>query len=208
MPFHQQSLQKRISNTASPPSTPLQSFIESPQLSQNVKCNYILTMDKSKYELAQYLYGCLHAPAISTLETAIRKGNLISWPDIGTVNFNKYVGKNEAHEKGYLDQERSNLRSTRVSTSSSQQHEQDDDSLPDQVSVKYFQCYSMIIPTEDNGLKGITYSDQTVRFPYKSSRGNKYIMVCYDYDTNAFLLETYWITKHLQISFKLWMMLI
>ena len=35
--------------------------------------------------------------------------------------------------------------------------------------------------------KETTYSDQTGRFPYRSSRGNEYIMVMYDYDSNAIL---------------------
>ena len=35
--------------------------------------------------------------------------------------------------------------------------------------------------------KGITYTDQTGAFPYQSSRGNKYIFICYDYDANAIL---------------------
>ena len=33
------------------------------------------------------------------------------------------------------------------------------------------------------------YSDQTGRFPYISSRGYQYIMVMYDYDTNAIMIE-------------------
>ena len=35
--------------------------------------------------------------------------------------------------------------------------------------------------------KETTYTDQTGRFPYRSSRGNEYIMVMYDYDSNAIL---------------------
>ena len=33
------------------------------------------------------------------------------------------------------------------------------------------------------------YSDQTGRFPYKSSQGNEYIMIVYDYNSNAILCE-------------------
>ena len=32
--------------------------------------------------------------------------------------------------------------------------------------------------------KGITYTDQTGRFPYASSRGHNYIMTLYDYDAS------------------------
>ena len=35
--------------------------------------------------------------------------------------------------------------------------------------------------------KKTTYSNQTGRFPYRSSRGNKYVMVMYNYDSNAIL---------------------
>ena len=35
--------------------------------------------------------------------------------------------------------------------------------------------------------KQTTYSDQTERFPLKSSRGNEYIMIMYHFDANAIL---------------------
>ena len=37
--------------------------------------------------------------------------------------------------------------------------------------------------------KTTAYSDLTGRFPYKSSRGNQYILIVYDYDSNAILAE-------------------
>ena len=157
---------------------------------QQYCCNYILTLDKSKYELAQYYYGCLFAPAITTLKTAIKKGNFLSWPGIETINFTKYVGKNIAHEKGHLDQERQNLRSTKVHISSSLSiDDATDDAFPSKCDDKCHHCYSIILPAPEDSVKGITYSDQTGRFPYQSSRGNKYIFVAYNYDANAFLLH-------------------
>ena len=36
-------------------------------------------------------------------------------------------------------------------------------------------------------LKGEKYCDLTGRFPYQSSRGNKYILVMYDYNSNSIL---------------------
>jgi hypothetical protein len=38
-------------------------------------------------------------------------------------------------------------------------------------------------------MTGQIYNDQTGRFPITSSRGNKYIMVVYDYDSNVILTE-------------------
>ena len=41
----------------------------------------------------------------------------------------------------------------------------------------------------DTSETGITYNDQTGRFPYRSSQGNEYIMLAYHYDTNIILLQ-------------------
>ena len=38
-------------------------------------------------------------------------------------------------------------------------------------------------------ITGKIFSDQTGRFPITSSRGNKYIMIVYDFDSNAILAE-------------------
>ena len=38
-------------------------------------------------------------------------------------------------------------------------------------------------------ITGQIFSDQTGRFPVTSSRGNKYIMIVYDYDSNSILAE-------------------
>ena len=37
--------------------------------------------------------------------------------------------------------------------------------------------------------KSMGYMDLTGRFPYRSSRGNEYIMVAYNYDGNQILME-------------------
>ena len=39
--------------------------------------------------------------------------------------------------------------------------------------------------------KEITYGDQTGKFPFKSSRGNEYIMIIYDHDANAILAKAF-----------------
>ena len=85
-----------------------------------------------------------------------------------------------------MDQERQNLRSTKTTKlSDNAMKEVMDDAFPVQVQEKCYHCYALIVPAD----KGITYSDQTGRFPYQSSRGNKYLFVLYDYDANAILFE-------------------
>ena len=51
-------------------------------------------------------------------------------------------------------------------------------------AVRERECY---IKTID--VSGKVYTDQTGRFPHASSRGSKYIMVLYDFDSNAILAE-------------------
>ena len=46
---------------------------------------------------------------------------------------------------------------------------------------------STIIPFEANGK---AYHDLTGRFPHCSSRGNEYLLVHYDYDSNGILAES------------------
>jgi hypothetical protein len=45
------------------------------------------------------------------------------------------------------------------------------------------------IENTDKIYTGKIYTDQTGRFPVTSSQGNKYILVLYEYDTNAILTE-------------------
>ena len=46
-----------------------------------------------------------------------------------------------------------------------------------------------LIPAPQKDDKGITYTDQTGKFPFSSSRGHNYIMVLYDYDVNCILVN-------------------
>ena len=52
--------------------------------------------------------------------------------------------------------------------------------------VKIGECYFVITPIASTGK---TFSDQTGRFSFTSSKGNKYVMIMYDYDSNIILGE-------------------
>ena len=49
--------------------------------------------------------------------------------------------------------------------------------------AKSYNCFTAVIQKPE---KGITYSDQTGRFPYQSSGGNTYKFILYDYDPTLF----------------------
>ena len=76
--------------------------------------NYIISKDKSKTILTQYLHGCDFSPVTPTFQKFINKGNSISWSDIENLNFKKLLGEIEATLKDHLNQERRHLRSTKV----------------------------------------------------------------------------------------------
>ena len=64
--------------------------------------------------------------------------------------------------------------------------EEDRDFYPDAESVKTDELCSTIIPFN---IKRKVFIDITGAFPHKSSRGNLYVMVMYDYDSNSILVE-------------------
>ena len=84
-------------------------------------------------ELAQYLYGCALSPSISTFQTAINKGKFITWSGIDDIKFRKIIGSPLATILGHLDQERTNLQSTKLIDA--------DDLFPDAIPRKTRNCF-------------------------------------------------------------------
>ena len=66
-----------------------------------------------------------------------------------------------------------------------QELDEDDDYFPkDGIVKKTYKNATLVYAMEP---KITTYSDQTGRFPYMLSRGNEYVMIMCDYDTNTIL---------------------
>ena len=149
------------------------------------KMNYIVTKDKDKLELAQYLHGCAFSPAITTFQKSINKGNFITWPGIDTINFKKVLGTPIATHCGHLDQERKNMQSTQKTNN--RDVEKNEDNNPKQEKCKTKNCFYSITQLDHHNKKA--YTDLTGRFPVQSARGHNYIFICYDYDANAILAE-------------------
>jgi hypothetical protein len=93
-------------------------------------------------------------------------------------NVEKYLSKSTSTAKGHLNQQRQNARTTKIKDAETIDTEPD----PDQ-GLKTQYVYAATIDA------GQIYTDQTGRFPAVSSKGNKYIMVLYDYDSNAILAQ-------------------
>ena len=117
--------------------------------------NYIVNKNKNKLELRHYFHGCAFSPALTTFQTCVNKGNFITWPGIEEIKFEKLLGKPLATAMGHLDQERKNLRSTKIINI-------DDDAFPDKIQTKTLNCFYSIT---DIPSKKTAYTDQTGRFP-------------------------------------------
>ena len=113
---------------------------------------------------------------------AINKGNFITWPGLTSSLIKNHLTKSIATAKCHLDQERKNLQTTKPTIKI--EDEELDYSPIEENGVKTQHCF--LVLTDFNEMKK-AYLDLTGRFPHKSSRGNQYILIVYDYDSNAIL---------------------
>jgi hypothetical protein len=118
-------------------------------------------------------------PVKSTWLKAIKAGNYVGWPMLNERNVQKYYPETIKTAKGHLNQTRKNVRSTKAKSApletcdTSQLH-----------GKKVRDVY-----TETYMVRETMFSDQTGQFPTRSQRGNKYIMVMVEIDSNAILVE-------------------
>jgi hypothetical protein len=159
------------------------SHLTKPLLNKH-QINAIIRKDISKTQLVQYLHGCCGSPVVSTWKKAIKNGNFITWPGIDTLSIDAHLPKSVASAKGHLDQERKNLQSTRIPVSPDETDEDEFFPLPDTPNVKTFEACAKIVPFIT---KNTAYHDLTGRFPHRSSRGNEYLLIVYDHDSNSIL---------------------
>ena len=51
----------------------------------------IITRDKMKTELIQYLHGCCFSPTPRTFLRAIKNGKFLAWPGLNIVNITRFL---------------------------------------------------------------------------------------------------------------------
>ena len=145
------------------------------------KANVIINKNQANQQLASYYHSCLFSPTIRTLQNAVNKGNLIGFPGITNIKFQRDLPQSMATAKGHLDQEQQGLQSTKTSLQSDPHIDYSPNPEP-----KTQDCV-LILTSYQDMKKG--YMDLCGRFPHRSSRGSEYILVLYDYDSNAILVE-------------------
>ena len=162
---------------------PLTNTITTPPSPVNMECHHAY-QEQTIPDLIKFLHATAFSPVPSTWIKAIQRGFFQSWPGLTTAAVRKHLPKSEATTKGHLDQTRKNLRSTKITEEPETDPIQEPNNQPTQ------QLFATIEST------GKIYTDQTGRFPVTSSQGNKYILLLYDYDTNAILTEPINIERH------------
>ena len=120
------------------------------------------------------------------ITTSNKKGILSRFPRSNVGIINKHLLPSLATAQGHLNQERKNLQSTRelpaiVNNNANTHNSNDTTTNAPTTSTGYTRI--TVLPAEKS------YSDQTGRFPKRSSRGHQYIFIFYDYDSNAILAE-------------------
>ena len=165
-----------------------------PIIPTDLKVNAIVNKNQSKTKLANYYHQCCFSPCIRTLTEAVKKGNFDSWPGFKDLKLYTNLQRTLATSKGHLDQERQGLQSTKTKALNHLLLQ----NLTDDVRKDFFPTNTLSVqaPTNDYIAQIIpfrqaskAYMDLTGRFPHRSSRGNEYILVVYDYDSNAILVE-------------------
>jgi hypothetical protein len=166
---------------------------------------------QTKQDLAAFLHACAFSPLPSTFLRAVQKGHFNPWPGLPPLLVTRHLSKSLATSKGHLRMQQKNLQSTKpitaylpIATSldvkSTQEHH----------NARTHDVFATVLPSSNLHK---SYSDQTGKFPVQSSRGYNYVMVLYDYDSNAILsqpvktrqaseLTQAWAALHSQLQFN------
>ena len=167
-----------------PPETALHTAEVSPKLAYNAYTK------KSTADLVTYHHIFLGSIAPPTLIKAIKHGFLTTFPGPTGKAVQKYLPKSIPYYMSHIHKIRQNTRST-TKPSVEELMTTDDatfDPLPPprKINNRIHQVGIQSIDHDDfTNLKGMILTDQTGGFPITSRKGNKYVMVLYDYDTNA-----------------------
>lgn len=140
-------------------------------------------------ELVAWAHAALFSPALSTLRNAVARNFVPDFPGLSAASLRQHPPTSVATIKGHLDQVRQNIRPTNapilplplLPMDPGENDTIESDAEPPQETITHH-CFAALLPTQ---VEGHIHTDQTGRFPFKSSRGHTQILVLYDYDSNS-----------------------
>jgi hypothetical protein len=144
---------------------------------------------KTQPELVQYYHAVAGFPTKPSWLKAIKNKQYPSWPGLTWEATNKNFPESEETSKDHGRKTRNSLRSTKMSaTRDSNNNETNETTHPPCPHSKQKEAIMQTFDLNDKA-KCLMYTNQTSRFPKKSSHGNQYIMVLIEIDSNAILVE-------------------
>jgi hypothetical protein len=149
---------------------------------QNEMSNNVYEFTKI-YDATQYLHTAAFSPVKSTFLKATDADNFATWPTLTAQHVKKYLEKSDVSIKGHMNQHRKHVRSTQQKGNAEELDEQDEmwePHLTHNANLVYVAVHDM---------ESKTYPDLTGTFPSVSSRGHKYILIVYDFDSNNILAQ-------------------
>ena len=139
---------------------------------------------RTKIDLVLYLHLACWSPVLSTWCAAIDQGFLSTFPALTSTLVRKYLPKSVATTKGHMKRVQKNLRTTNPSHQATEEHIMTASSSTRTYARTNLVTFHTFDPKHQ---PGAVATDQTGRFPVRSSKGNQYIMVAYVRDANAIL---------------------
>jgi hypothetical protein len=150
-----------------------------------MRINAALQKANSVYDLPsieqaiKWMHAVCGYPVKSTWSKAVKAGNFTGWPLLNEKNIQKYYPETDETDKGHMTQTRKNVRSTKTKPKPFEEA----NNIPLR-GKKVHDIYTKVYDARET-----IFSDQTGKFPTRSQRGNKYIMVMVEIDSNAILVE-------------------
>ncbi len=139
---------------------------------------------KTQPKLVQYLYAAAGFPTKPTWPKAVKNGHYSLWPGLTSDAVSKHFPESEETIKGHACKTRNVLCSTKhnlINTNATSPSSEDIDLACPQ--TKEHDIFMHVYDVKDNEAILKIYTDQTRRFPKKSSCGNQYVMVMINLDS-------------------------
>ncbi len=128
-------------------------------------------------DLVAFAHAAMFSPVMSTMAKAMQHGYLPAFAGLTLECLQQHPLWSIAMHKGHMDQDQMNTHSTKTAPI-------EDEPFPveEEDGTPMHACYTALMePT------GQTYMDLTRKFVAASSNGNNYLLIIYDYDSNAIL---------------------
>jgi hypothetical protein len=126
--------------------------------------------------LVNYLHKYMFSPTKSALLQAVKNGHFITWPRLTEQAINKHLKLTPVTTMGHMNQRRQNIRSTLKTPITSDM--KDVTVTPAGLGTQNHLVYAVLVD------QGQLYTDLTGKFPFRSSKGTCYDMICYVFDCN------------------------